>query len=126
MEQAYKLWKMKVTDTARKVSVFWVILVRIFPHSDWIRNTVLNSVFSRNTENADQNNSKYGHFPHSAVILIYFRLCIVMVVIYYCWKERNYKVLKFLGNNSSWIVIRVTQNYLMNYETLKIIITLQV
>ena len=35
------------------MSVFGVILVRIFPHSDWIR------------ENADQNNSKYGHFSRS-------------------------------------------------------------
>ena len=33
-----------------KVSVFGVILVRIFPHLDWIR------------ENADQNNFDYGHF----------------------------------------------------------------
>ena len=33
-----------------KVSVFGVILVRIFPHLDWIQ------------ENADQNNFDYGHF----------------------------------------------------------------
>ena len=31
-------------------TVFVVILIRIFPHSDWIR------------DNADQNNSEYGHF----------------------------------------------------------------
>ena len=40
--------------TAWKVSVFGVILVRIFPHSDWIR------------ENTDQNISEYGHFSRSA------------------------------------------------------------
>ena len=34
--------------------VFGVILVPIFRHSDWIR------------ENADQNNSEYGHFFRSA------------------------------------------------------------
>ena len=34
------------------MSVFAVILVRISPHSDWIR------------ENADQNNSEYGQFFH--------------------------------------------------------------
>ena len=33
-----------------KVPVFGVILVRIFPHLDWIQ------------ENADQNNFDYGHF----------------------------------------------------------------
>ena len=48
-----KLGKIKYFSqwrTAWEVSVFGVILVRIFPHSDWIR------------ENADQNNSEYGHF----------------------------------------------------------------
>ena len=40
-----------------KVSVFGVILVRIFPHSDW------HSVQMR--QNTDQNNSEYGHFSRS-------------------------------------------------------------
>ena len=45
------------TYTAWKVSVFVVILVLIFPHSDWIQ---------RNTsENTDQNNSESGHFLRS-------------------------------------------------------------
>ena len=39
--------------TAKKSAVFGVILVRIFPYSDWIQ------------ENADQNNSEYGHFLRS-------------------------------------------------------------
>ena len=39
--------------TAWKVSLFGVILIRISPLSDWIR------------EHADQNNSKYGHFLRS-------------------------------------------------------------
>ena len=39
--------------TAWKVSIFAVFLVRIFPHSDLIR------------ENTDQKNSEYGHFSHS-------------------------------------------------------------
>ena len=38
---------------AWKVSVFWVILVRISPYSVRMR------------ENADQNNSEYGHFLRS-------------------------------------------------------------
>ena len=40
--------------------VFRVIMVRIFPHSDRIR--------VRMRENADQNNSEYGHFSRSVLI----------------------------------------------------------
>ena len=50
--------KFKVS-TAWKVPVFGAILVRIFPHSDWIRMR----------ENADQNNSEYQHFLRSEIIL---------------------------------------------------------
>ena len=54
-------------DKEYKVSVVGVILVRIFPHLDWIRrDTEYLSVFSPNAgkgeKNADQNNSKWGHF----------------------------------------------------------------
>ena len=42
---------------AWKVSLFGVILVRIFPHSQWIR------------ENADQNNSEYKHFLRSGQLV---------------------------------------------------------
>ena len=49
--------------TAWKVSVFGVILVRIFPHLDWIwRDTEV-----RMRENADQNNSEYEHFLRSNI-----------------------------------------------------------
>ena len=49
--------------TTWKVSVFGIILVRIFPHSDWIRrDTPYLSVFS---PNADQNNSEHAHFSRS-------------------------------------------------------------
>ena len=43
------------------MSVFRVILVRIFPHLDWIRK----DTEIRLWENADQNNSEYGHFSCS-------------------------------------------------------------
>ena len=48
---------------------------RIFPHSDWIRrDTEYLSVFNLNAgkcgENADQNNSKYGHFSGSEYLLV--------------------------------------------------------
>ena len=44
---------LSITYNAWKVSVFGVILVRISPHSDWIR------------ENVDQKQSEYGHFLRS-------------------------------------------------------------
>ena len=57
--------------TAWKVTIFEVILIRIFPHSDWIRrdtadwirrDTPYLSVFSPNAGKYCQNNSKYEHF----------------------------------------------------------------
>ena len=60
------------------MSVFGVILVRIFsrifPHSDWIRrDTEYISVFSQKVrkceKNADKNNSKYGQFLRSAMLI---------------------------------------------------------
>ena len=45
------------TVTARKVSVFGVFLVRIFLHSYSVRMR----------ENANQNNSEYGHFLRNVV-----------------------------------------------------------
>ena len=47
------------SDTAWKVSVFGVILVRISPYSVWMR------------ENTDHNNSKYGHFLRSVMLKAY-------------------------------------------------------
>ena len=54
-----------MNTTALNLSVFGVILVRIFPHSDWIRRDT-ESVRIR--ENADQNNSEYGHFSRSVQV----------------------------------------------------------
>ena len=52
--------------TTWKLSVFGVILVHIFPHSDWIRrDTEYLSVLSPNAGNTDQNYSEYGHFLRS-------------------------------------------------------------
>ena len=54
------------THTAWRVSIFGVILVRIFPHLDWIRrDTPYFSVFSPNAGNAGQNNSEYRHYLYS-------------------------------------------------------------
>ena len=59
---------------AWKVSAFGVILVHIFSNLDWIR------------ENADQNNSKYGHFLRSVFLII-----MILDFFYFCF------VLDFLG-----------------------------
>ena len=56
-------YKGRWSTLREKVSVLGVILIRIFPHSDWIqRDTPHLSVFS---PNADQKNSKYGHLLSS-------------------------------------------------------------
>ena len=48
-----------------KVSVFGIILVRIFSHLDWIqRDTKHLSVFSLNTKNTDQKNSDTVWYAH--------------------------------------------------------------
>ena len=44
---------------ARKVSIFGVFLVRIFPQSDWIRR---DTPYLRMGKNTDQKHSEYGHF----------------------------------------------------------------
>ena len=53
-------------NTAWKVSVFGVILVRIFQHSDWIRrDTKYLSIFTLNAENAGQSNYEYEYLLRS-------------------------------------------------------------
>ena len=49
-----------VTYTAWKVTVFGVILVLVFPHSDWIFRVSPYSVRMR--ENMDRDDSEYEHF----------------------------------------------------------------
>ena len=48
---------MSPSNTAWKVSVSWVFLVRIFPHSDWNRRDT-----PYTQENTNKKNSEYGHF----------------------------------------------------------------
>ena len=50
-------------STALKVSVLGVILIRIFPHADWILRISPYSVQMR--ENTGQNKSEYGLFLRS-------------------------------------------------------------
>ena len=54
--------------TAWKVSVFGVILVRIFSHLDWIRrDTEYLYYLVQIRENAGPNNIEHGHFLRSAL-----------------------------------------------------------
>ena len=64
-ERSFSFLELIKTYTKKKVSVFGVALVRIFPHSDWIPSDTEYSTLMR--ENTDQSNSKYGHL--SAVLL---------------------------------------------------------
>ena len=50
------------------MSVFGVILVPIFPHSDIFRILRISPYSVRMRENADQNNSQYGQF-HAVMII---------------------------------------------------------
>ena len=51
------------------MSVFGVILVCIFPHSDWIEILRISPYSVQVRENADQINSEYGHFMQCLLIL---------------------------------------------------------
>ena len=69
--------------TVWKVPVFTVLLVRFFPHSDWIRSDILyRSPYSvQMRESTDQKNSEYGHFLRSngyyppKIQFVYIILC---------------------------------------------------
>ena len=82
----YKLSYDENSITAWKVSVFEVILVHIFPHSDWIwRDMKYLSVFSLN---AGKYSSKYGHFLRSSycVRALFFSVKLILLYIqnFYC------------------------------------------
>ena len=73
----YIYCKVNTVHIACKVSLFGVILVRIFPHSQWIRrDTEYLSVFCPNAGKYGPDNSEYKHFLRSGQlvfqILIFF------------------------------------------------------
>ena len=73
---AYKIFEFTwLPNIAWKVSVFGVILVHIFSHSDWIRRDTLeiSPYLVRMRENTDQNNSYYKHFLRSVNFRIELR-----------------------------------------------------
>ena len=65
-------------NTAWKVSMFGVFLVRIFPHSDWIRKVLQIFPYSlRIRENTDKKNSEYEHF-------LSFEMLLWLSILQYC------------------------------------------
>ena len=67
--ESYKVNRTQESLREKCLSVFWVILVRIFPYSNWIRrNTPYLSVSPYSVRiggNATQNNSEYKRFLRS-------------------------------------------------------------
>ena len=63
--------KLKVTQVhvaeCEKCSNTVLFLVRIFPHSDWIRS--ISPYYVQMRENKDQKNSEYGHFLRSGTFI---------------------------------------------------------
>ena len=90
-------------STAWKLSVFRVILARIFPHSDWIRrDTEYLSVFSPNAgKKADQNNSEYGQFSCSVHLTSYlcFYLKIITLSLWFIDSYQQKALLKLDSSN---------------------------
>ena len=75
-----------------KVSVFGVFLVRIFPHSDWIRrDTKLVSPYSVwMRENTDQKNSKYEKFSRSDWCVNTFLLFAGKIILPFDWLKAKW------------------------------------
>ena len=73
------------TCTALKVSVSGVILVYIFPHSDWIR------------LDRDHSNSEYGHFLRSVDHKVWRKLALSKIQLIHCFLYYAfYRTLKIL------------------------------
>ena len=66
--------------TVWKVCVFGVFLVRIFPHSDWMRRDSEYPYSVQIRENKDQKNSEYGHFSRSVCHRSHGNLVLVSLV----------------------------------------------
>ena len=73
-----------ITVTAQKVFLFKVFLVRIFPHSDWIRRDTPSPYSFRMQENTDQKKSEYGHF--SQCVIVQLNPCLANILFLYLLK----------------------------------------
>ena len=95
--------KLHRADAASKVFVFWVFLVRHFPHSNWIRR--FNSLYSvQMWENTDQKYSVYGHFSSNnvaCVIVESYRYSIISLLKFY-WND--FPICQLLFSTSNYQV----------------------
>ena len=91
--------------TAWKVSIFGVILVRIFPHSYFPAEILRICPYSvRIRKYTDQNNSEYGHFSRSAASYIPAAFVLKQWSIFYvCVLYWKYEKHSFLVNQSDWL-----------------------
>ena len=80
-----------VTNSALKVSLLEVFLVRIFQYLDWIRrDTPYLSLFTPTQGNTDQKNSEYEHFLRS--VINSFQVNVPLP-----WKQKTRNFFIFLG-----------------------------
>ena len=94
------------TATAWKMFVLGVILVRIFPHSDRIR------------ENTDQNSSEYVHFLRSEVHVKLFPWIYLLKCVWKNYIQINWY---FCENKFSPYLCGVWKNHNAQYSLLKMI-----
>ena len=87
-----------IIHTASKVPVFGVLLVCIFPHSDWIRrDTEYLSVLSPNAGKYGQGNSEYGQFSRSDTFFFSFSTSKTVLQLF---PTKKCHLIKFLLLNS--------------------------
>ena len=91
------------SHTAWKVSVFGIILVRIFPHLDWTRRDSIWAHAVQMRENTDQNNSEYGHFTQcqSNDLLWWYNQS-------YPFQRNELIALQFCSHDLFWVAVTVT------------------
>ena len=110
------------TNALCKVSVFGIIMVRIFPHSDWILRDnpyLLYSVLMR--ENTDHSNSEYGHFLRSDDEFN-TQVCFLVFSTKNSWSRERQKLLLHLYCNISrkitWSSITTKRSYFSRFKDL--------
>ena len=87
------------------MSAFGVILIPIFPHSNWIRrDTTYLSVFSPNAgkcgSNEDQINSEYGHLLRSVGVIWLPSVWFVRVILRYYFNPIRQRWISIMNSSS--------------------------
>ena len=109
---------------AWKLSIFSFFLVRIFQHLDWILDLQSKSPYSvRTRENADQNNSEYGHFSRREGL---FGLRLLLLVVYLIPRFKWWKNSVNTGRLSKMHKVKMNYFTQVNLEILVEIIFMKV